>query len=110
MCPRRMVPVLFFISSGISSVSLGCTRLIILKFPTKSWFALTPFHSLSGTHGPCHGCLWRDDMRAEDDEFLWTINWCCNGRSGEENSGKKGVEEHDVCKIKSRVSKRVEKR
>lgn len=57
--------------------------------------ALTPSHSLSGTHGPRHSRFWRDDVRVEDDEFLWTIDWCCNGRSGEENSGEEGVEEHD---------------
>lgn len=60
--------------------------------------SLTPFHSLLGTHGPCDGFFWGDDMRVEDDEFLWTINWCCNGYCGEENGGKKGVEEHDQVK------------
>ena len=34
-------------------------------------------------------------MRVEDDEFLWTIDWRCNGRCGEESNGKEGVEEHD---------------
>ena len=54
-------------------------------------------------------------MRVEYDEFLWTINWCCNGCSGEENSGKKGVEEHDDQRMVEIVyeiikGRRVEKR
>ena len=88
MCPRRMVPLSFFISFGILSVSISYTT-VNNNFDWESFLLLTPFHSLSRTHGPCYGCLWRNDMRVEDD------SGCCNGRSSKENNGKKGVEEHD---------------